>query len=112
MMWELVCYRMSQFPPPPLFFRIARAEADASAVKTVVLTSGKLYYDLAKRREAEGRDDVAIVRLEEYAPFPADAILDPLSVRVWCLGCSDITLFVAVVQFDQGGVPTVVSQNH
>ena len=40
-------------------------------VKTVLLCSGKVYYDLAAEREKSGRKDVAIVRLERLYPLPA-----------------------------------------
>ncbi|MBG9386801.1 2-oxoglutarate dehydrogenase E1 component [Caenimonas aquaedulcis] len=39
-------------------------------VKRVVLCSGKVYYDLAKKREEKGLDDVAILRIEQLYPFP------------------------------------------
>ncbi|HUR27242.1 MAG TPA: thiamine pyrophosphate-dependent enzyme, partial [Planctomycetota bacterium] len=39
-------------------------------VTRVLLCSGKLYYELAERREKEARNDVAILRLEEFYPFP------------------------------------------
>ena len=40
-------------------------------VKTVLLCSGKVYYDLVAEREKLGRKDVAIVRLERLYPLPA-----------------------------------------
>ena len=40
-------------------------------VKTVLLCSGKVYYDLIAEREKSGRKDVAIVRLERLYPLPA-----------------------------------------
>lgn len=43
---------------------------DRSKAKRILLTSGKLYYELAARKSKEGRDDVAIVRLEQLAPLP------------------------------------------
>eukprot|EP01135_Chromosphaera_perkinsii_P001331 Nk52_evm58s164 gene=Nk52_evmTU58s164 len=46
----------------------------ASEVKKVILCSGKVYYDLDKKRKDEGRSDVAIVRVEELCPFPANEI--------------------------------------
>lgn len=46
------------------------AAADASQVTRVILCSGKLYYDLHSARVAQGRNDVAIVRLEQLYPFP------------------------------------------
>jgi len=39
-------------------------------VKTVLLCSGKVYYDLLAQREKTGRKDVAIIRLERLYPLP------------------------------------------
>lgn len=39
-------------------------------VTTMLLVSGKLYYELAARQEKDGRDDIAIVRLEQLHPIP------------------------------------------
>jgi 2-oxoglutarate dehydrogenase E1 component len=36
----------------------------------VVLSSGKVYYDLEKRRTELGREDVALVRMEQFYPLP------------------------------------------
>ncbi|MFE0155056.1 multifunctional oxoglutarate decarboxylase/oxoglutarate dehydrogenase thiamine pyrophosphate-binding subunit/dihydrolipoyllysine-residue succinyltransferase subunit [Nonomuraea sp. NPDC059007] len=58
---------------------IGDTTADPSKVTKVVLTSGKLYYDLAAGREAAGREDVAIVRLERLYPFPAEELTAELS---------------------------------
>ena len=38
--------------------------------KTLVFCTGKFYYDLVKARKEEGRNDVAIVRLEQLFPLP------------------------------------------
>ncbi len=46
-----------------------RGEA-ASRVRRVLMASGKAVYDLLAQREKMGRDDVAIVRLEQFYPFP------------------------------------------
>ncbi|WP_026919167.1 multifunctional oxoglutarate decarboxylase/oxoglutarate dehydrogenase thiamine pyrophosphate-binding subunit/dihydrolipoyllysine-residue succinyltransferase subunit [Gordonia shandongensis] len=43
---------------------------DRGAVKRVLLVSGKLYYELAARREKDGRDDIALVRVEQLYPVP------------------------------------------
>ncbi len=48
-------------------------------VARVLLCSGKLYYELAERRDKEGRDDVAILRLEEFYPFPEQELAGALS---------------------------------
>lgn len=48
--------------------------AVAKSVKRVLMCSGKIYYDLQERQEKEKRTDVAIVRLEQLHPFPANQI--------------------------------------
>ncbi|NDJ89208.1 multifunctional oxoglutarate decarboxylase/oxoglutarate dehydrogenase thiamine pyrophosphate-binding subunit/dihydrolipoyllysine-residue succinyltransferase subunit [Mycolicibacter kumamotonensis] len=45
-------------------------DGDRSSVTRILLTSGKLYYELAARKAKDGRDDVAIVRIEQLAPLP------------------------------------------
>lgn len=40
-------------------------------IKRVVLCSGKVYYDLLEERDARGLDDVYLMRIEQYYPFPA-----------------------------------------
>jgi 2-oxoglutarate dehydrogenase E1 component len=48
--------------------------APKTEVKRVLLCSGKVYYDLAAERERSGRKDVAIVRVEQLYPWPADML--------------------------------------
>jgi 2-oxoglutarate dehydrogenase E1 component len=43
-------------------------------VKTLVFCTGKFYYDIVAERENNGRNDVAVVRVEQLFPFPADQI--------------------------------------
>ena len=43
---------------------------DRSKIKRILLTSGKLYYELVARKAKDNRDDVAIVRIEQLAPLP------------------------------------------
>ena len=43
-------------------------------VKQLVLTSGRLYYDLIKKRVESGDETTAIVRLEQLYPFPASQV--------------------------------------
>ena len=45
-------------------------DGDRSKVKRILLTSGKIYYDLAARKSKDNRDDVAIVRVEQLYPLP------------------------------------------
>jgi 2-oxoglutarate dehydrogenase E1 component len=48
--------------------------ADAAAVEKIVMCSGKVFYDLAEARKKSQEKRVAIVRLEQFYPFPAEAI--------------------------------------
>jgi multifunctional 2-oxoglutarate metabolism enzyme len=47
---------------------------DRSKIKRIVLCSGKVYYDLDAGRADSDDQRVAIVRLEQFYPFPADAL--------------------------------------
>ena len=44
--------------------------ADKSKVKRIILCSGKVYYDLDAGRKDSHDDRVAIIRLEQFYPFP------------------------------------------
>jgi 2-oxoglutarate dehydrogenase E1 component len=55
----------------------------------VVLCSGKVYYDLLEARELKQNQNVAIVRIEEYYPFPDAKLANALKAYgdvplVWC----------------------------
>lgn len=45
-------------------------DGDRNKVTRILLTSGKIYYELAARKDKDKRDDVAIVRVEQLAPLP------------------------------------------
>ena len=47
-------------------------------IRRVVLSSGKIYYDLYEGREAAGIDDVYLMRVEQLYPFPARALMQEL----------------------------------
>jgi 2-oxoglutarate dehydrogenase E1 component len=65
-------------------------DLDKSAVKRVVLTSGKVYYDLLEQRRLGKLDHVAIIRIEQLYPFPEQNLADVLAqyphleLVVWC----------------------------
>ncbi|ORX91699.1 2-oxoglutarate dehydrogenase, E1 component [Basidiobolus meristosporus CBS 931.73] len=70
---------------------IADGEADISSVQRVVFVSGKLYYELLEQREKRGLiNQVALVRVEEFSPFPKNDL--EVEIRkyatatefVWC----------------------------
>ncbi|HSD47348.1 MAG TPA: hypothetical protein VLB87_12040, partial [Pyrinomonadaceae bacterium] len=62
---------------------------DREAVTRVVLCSGKVYYDLIEARKKTEERNVAVVRLEQFYPFPAQSIRETLAkypnakVLVW-----------------------------
>ena len=47
-------------------------------IRRVLLCSGKVYYDLANKREELSRNDVAIIRVEQLYPFPLQRLNDVL----------------------------------
>lgn len=54
-------------------------KANVKKVTRLAFCSGKVYYDMIERREAESCDDIAFIRLEQLYPFPktqVDAILE------------------------------------
>jgi 2-oxoglutarate dehydrogenase E1 component len=53
-------------------------DADPGSVAKVILTSGKVYYDLEAARRERERHDVAILRLEQYYPIDAAVLLGAL----------------------------------
>ncbi len=60
------------------FEEILDDTVDPEQVKRVLLCSGKLYYELLTRREETGRQDIALVRVEQLYPFPNEAIAKSL----------------------------------
>lgn len=53
---------------------IGDPDISPNEVKTVVLCSGKFYYDLEQEREKRGRMDVALIRIEQLFPLPIKEI--------------------------------------
>ena len=47
-------------------------DAVIKKVKTLVFCTGKFYYDLLAAQEEKKRDDIALVRIEQLFPVPAD----------------------------------------
>ncbi|HVW27208.1 MAG TPA: 2-oxoglutarate dehydrogenase E1 component [Polyangiaceae bacterium] len=62
------------------FHRVLPDELTARSKKVgrIILCSGKLYYELVKHRQDTGREDVAIVRLEQLYPLPKKSLLAAL----------------------------------
>lgn len=64
-------------------FQPVLGETDSSIaggrVSRVLLCSGRVYYDLVKERSRLGRDDVAIIRLEQLYPLPLTELVAALT---------------------------------
>ncbi|MCO4776117.1 MAG: 2-oxoglutarate dehydrogenase E1 component [Lentibacter algarum] len=63
--------------------------ASDDKIKRVVMCSGKVYYDLLEERDARGIDDIYLMRVEQFYPFPAQSVVKELSrfknaEVVWC----------------------------
>jgi len=58
-------------------------------IRRVVMCSGKVYYDLLEERDARGIDDVYLLRIEQFYPFPALSLVKELerfkgAEMIWC----------------------------
>ncbi|QJF52461.1 2-oxoglutarate dehydrogenase E1 component [Roseobacter ponti] len=58
-------------------------------IKRVVMCAGKVYYDLLEERDARGIDDVYLLRVEQFYPFPAQSAVKELerfkqAEVIWC----------------------------
>ncbi|MEH0165150.1 2-oxoglutarate dehydrogenase E1 component [Paucibacter sp. JuS9] len=66
------------------------AGIDAAKVKRVIACSGKVYYDLVKKRDEKKASDVAVIRVEQLYPFPHKAFAAEIKKYpnatdiVWC----------------------------
>jgi 2-oxoglutarate dehydrogenase E1 component len=82
-----VASKLAELGPGTTFHRVLWDDAELEAgskrrpdrdMRRVVLCSGKVYYDLFEAREAAGIDDVYLLRVEQYYPFPARALMTEL----------------------------------
>jgi 2-oxoglutarate dehydrogenase E1 component len=48
--------------------------ADISAIERIILTSGKVYYELVKFRKDNSINNSAIIRVEQYYPFNTESL--------------------------------------
>ncbi len=78
-------------------------DGDRSQVKRVLLTSGKIYYDLAARKAKENREDVAIVRVEQLYPLPKKRLARTLDEY----GSAEQFFWVQEEPANQGAWPTL-----
>ena len=63
---------------------------DKDKVNKLIMCSGKVFYDLVKKRNDEKRQDIGIVRIEQLYPFPYDDLEEILTKYqnvheyIWC----------------------------
>ncbi len=69
--------------------RFVETPASKGGVKRVIFCTGKVYFELAERRDAIARDDLAIIRIEQLYPLHVDlfkainASYPAAAERVW-----------------------------
>lgn len=68
---------------------IPDVEISGSQAKRVILCSGKVYYDLLQERTKQNINDIAIIRLEQFYPFPHMQLVEILKPYkqaqiIWC----------------------------
>jgi 2-oxoglutarate dehydrogenase E1 component len=92
--------RLAEFGAGTAFHRLLWDDAQAlphekiklvpdKNIRRVVLSAGKVYYDLYEEREKRGVDDIYLLRVEQLYPFPVKALVHELSrfknaEIVWC----------------------------
>ncbi|MFC4339958.1 2-oxoglutarate dehydrogenase E1 component [Cupriavidus numazuensis] len=67
-----------------------RTEQEEDRVTRLILCSGKIYFDLLARRRKSGKDNIALLRVEQLYPFPEQQIARELERYpylkevIWC----------------------------
>jgi 2-oxoglutarate dehydrogenase E1 component len=85
-----VVSRLDEMGPGTTFHRVLWDDAQSredekirlvkdDKIRRVVMCSGKVYYDLYEAREAAGIDDIYLLRVEQFYPFPARALMHELA---------------------------------
>jgi len=60
------------------FQEVLPAEAEPKKVRSLLVCSGKIYYELLEKLQQEDRSDVAIVRIEQFYPLHEDLLQQAL----------------------------------
>jgi 2-oxoglutarate dehydrogenase E1 component len=84
--------KLAELGPNTSFHRVLwddRPGLDEKRVRRIVLSSGKVYYDLLQEAETREQDQVYLMRLEQLYPFPHKALAAELArfpgaEVVWC----------------------------
>ncbi|MCC5997296.1 MAG: 2-oxoglutarate dehydrogenase E1 component [Oceanicaulis sp.] len=88
-LWDDADARGRQTHPDVGPARTSLTLAEDNAIRRVILCSGKVYFDLLETREERGIEDVYILRVEQFYPFPAKSVIEelkrfPNADVVWC----------------------------
>ena len=86
---KLMISNLNDFETGKGFLPIIGESTKLDKVKRVILCSGKVYFDLLEAREEKGIKDIALIRLEQYYPFPSHLLIKELKQYkdaefVWC----------------------------
>ncbi len=78
---KLCVSKLEEFGAKETFKRIIPEvdKMDEKKIQRIILTSGKVYYDLYEERAERKQKDVAIIRVEQYYPFPHEELKEELS---------------------------------
>ena len=73
----------------PVIGETSNSMADDKKIRRVVLCSGKVYYDILAARDERKINDIAIVRVEQFYPFPdkelgKELARYPKADIIWC----------------------------
>ncbi len=85
---------------------IGDEEISPNLVSRVVIASGKVYYDLAMERKKRGDTETAILRLEQFYPFPKRQLAEQLDL----FSAAESVLWVQEEPRNQGGWSFVESR--
>lgn len=87
---KLAISPLADMGPNTQFSTVIKDEMESTdAVKRVILCSGKVYYDLYQKRQDLGLTEIALIRLEQFYPFPEQELVDALRPYknveiIWC----------------------------
>ncbi|MFP6682365.1 MAG: 2-oxoglutarate dehydrogenase E1 component, partial [Gammaproteobacteria bacterium] len=83
-------------------------ELDKTAVKRILVCSGKIYYDLLEARREHDINSVSILRLEQLYPFPRDELVEKISQYT----NAEELIWVQEEPRNQGAWATLLSKRH
>ena len=81
---------------------------DKSAVRRILVCSGKVYFDLLEARREHGIDKVAIIRLEQLYPFPREELVEKINAYP----NAEELIWVQEEPRNQGAWSTLLSKRH